>query len=254
MQNTEKLLSFEEVKSNKEIIVPRIAEGNPLLEKIIMYCIDREIPTIACCNGHNVFDKPYITMHYDGSTRRNINAFLNKVKDIEGIEIMFSTTGYTENPFNVTVYTNMKNRDKVFKIIGDTLDSGLESEYLDDDLDAALDIAIDIDYTGRYSIVRVLNKRFRAKYMIGLYKACDGNIYEDNSDRKVKGDYGMTYYLYRTSKSVRAVASDLKDIIPVVRYRNGFEISMSSSTTEKVDRISELNRRIEEERGSIRRF
>lgn len=254
MQNTEELLSFEEVKANKEIIVPRIAEGNPLLEKIIMYCIDREIPTIACCNGHNKFDKPYITMHYDGSTRRNINAFLNKIKDIEGIEIMFSTTGYTNNPFSVTIYTNMRNRDKTFKIISDTLDSGLESEYLDDDLDAALDIAIDLDYTARYGRVSVLNKRFRMKYMIGIYEACSGNLYEENSDRKVKGDFGMTYYLYRTSQKVKAASSDLKKLVPTIHYRNGFMISMASPASEKVDRISELNRMLDEDKGSIRRF
>lgn len=255
MKNTETLLTFDEVKRNKEIIVPRIAEGNPLLERIIMHCIEMDIPTIACCNGHSIFDKPYITMQYNGDTRKNINAFLNGIKDKKGIEIMFSTTGFTENPFNVTIYTNMQNRDEIFKIIAETLDKDEESEYLDENLESALNVAIDLDYAGRYGRISILNQRFKMKYMLGIYAACKGNLFEDYSAKKKQGEYGMSYYLYRTANSIRLASKDFEELIPTVNYRRyGFSISMALPVNDKVDRISELNDSMREKSGSIRRF
>ena len=255
MRNTELLLSFEEVKRNKEEIVPRISEGNPILESIIMLCVDRNIPTIACCNGHTTFDKPYLTIVYNKDTRRNINAFLNKLKSIKGIEIMFSSTGFTNNPFNVTIYANMRNRDTVFGIINETLIKDDKSEYLDSDLEDMVNVAIDLDYNGKYGTVSILNKTFRTKYMLGLYRACEGNLFEDHSYRKIKADYGMTYYLYRTTESFRLASKDYETLIPEVHYRKaGFKISTTIPVSEKVDRISELNDKLKDENGTIKRF
>lgn len=254
MKNTEKLLSFEEVKKNKEIIVPRIAEGNPILEKILMHCIDRKIPTIACCIGHKPFDIPYISMQYNKDTRKSINAFLNRIAGMKNVEIMFSTTGFTNNPFNVTVYTHMLNRDEVFSVIEDILSKNIESETLDEAVEAVIHMAINLDFKFEYARVSLINDQFRRKYMIALHEACKGNIYEDASDKVKRRDFNMTYYLYRTSEKLRVATADFESLYPVFSYHNGFVISTSIPTEEKVDRMSELNDILMEEKGTIRRY
>ena len=126
-------------------------------------------------------------------------------------------------------------------------------EYIDKSLENALNIAIDMDYNGEYTTVNVLNKKFKRKYMIGLYKAIDGNIFEDYSDKIIDTDYDMTYYLYKTNEKVGLVAKDLEKLIPNIKYRNGFSISMDVDTNKKVDRISEFNKLLEEDYGKISR-
>ena len=254
MQNTESLLIFDEVKKNRDVIVPRIAEGNIALENILNYCIDKNMPTIACCTGHKLTDKPYITMHYNKDTRRNINGFLNRLNGMN-VEIMFSTTGFTENPFNVTVYANMLNRDKVFSIISSSLEEGVEDEYLSRDLEDLLNVAIDMDYKGDYVNASIFHKPFKEKYMVEIYgKQYKGNIFEEHSDRVKKGLYGMTFYLYRTSDTLRLVSKDIEKLLPKFRYRDGFVIKSDISANEKVDRISEFNDILIEENGTIKRF
>ena len=254
MKNTEKLLSFEEVKENKDIIVPRIAEGNIALENILIYCIDKNMPTIACCAGHKLTDKPYITMHYNDKTRRHINGFLNRLNGMN-IEIMFSTTGFTHNPFSVTIYANMLNRDKVFNIIESSLKEDIQNEYLSRDLDDLLNVAIDMDYKGDYVTASIFHKPFKEKYMLGIYgKQWKGNIFEEYSDRIKNGSYGITYYLYRNSDTLKLVSKDIEKLLPFFKHRDGFIIKSDISANEKVDRISEFNDILMEEYGTIKRF
>lgn len=254
MKNTELLLSFEDVKANKEVILPRISEGCKELEKILNYCVDYNMPTIACCSGHHFLDHPYITMYYDQSTRKKINAFLNQLVDVKGIDICFSTTGFTNHPFNVTVYTNMRNRDSVFSMIASSLELNMEEEYLNENMNLCLNLAIDMDYQMKYSTVSIFHKRFQREYLVGLYgPQVKGNIFDEYKNRKRNNDIGMTYYLYRSHKKLKLVVDSLENLIPNYQFRNGFMISNSSSVNDKVDRMSELNTLLKEENGTIRR-
>ena len=188
MKNTELLLSFDDVKANRDVILPRISEGCSELERILNCCVDYDMPTIACCSGHSFTDHPYIAMNYDGSTRKKINGFLNQLIDVKGIQVCFSTTGFTNNPFNVTVYTNMRNRDMVFGKIANSLESKIEDEFLNDNMNVCLNLAIDMDYQFKYSSVSILNKRLQKKYMVGVYgPQVKGNIFDEYKDSKRTG-------------------------------------------------------------------
>ena len=241
------LLSFDMVKKNRNEIVPRISEGCRELENILNHCIDLNMPTIACCSGHKMGDYAYITISYTKDTRKKINGFLNKLCDIKGIHIMFSTTGFTNNPFSVTIYTTLSNRDKVFGIINDCLKNNLESDFLNDDLEVGLNLAIDMDYRQEYSTVTIFNKQIQKKYMVGVYgPQMNGNVFDEYKTSKKKGSFGMTYYLYRKKEKLRLVSD-------VYRLRNGFQIYADAHVNEKVDRMDEYNEILINETGSIRR-
>lgn len=257
MKNDGHLLSFEYVKEHRENLLPKISEGCVELEKILNFCVDSNMPTIACCAGHKLGDKPYITMIYDKNTRRKINGFLNKLVNIKNVEVMFSTTGFTDNPFNVSIYTKRGNRDKIFSIINDCLCGGVESEYLRNDLNLVLNIAIMLDYRGNNANVRILNKQFQSKYMIGIYQKYEkGTIFDEYSEKNKKGSFGMHYYLYRDSKNLQLVSDEYEILHSDHGFRcYGFHISSDVSANEKVDRINEYNDEYAQHNGgSIRRW
>lgn len=254
MKNTELLLSFESVKANREEIVPRISEGCEGLEKILNHCLDLNMPTIACCAGHKLGDYPYITMTYTKKTRKKINAFLNKLSNVKNIHVMFSTTGYTQNPFNVTIYTSRSNRDRVFEIINGCLEANLESEHLNQDLEVALNVAINLDYRQEYSTVTIFHKPFQKKYMIGLYgPQTKGNVFDEYKNGKRNGSFGMTYYLYRNNERLKLVSDSFEEIFKTFKFRNGFQISSSALVGEKVDSMDIYNELLKQETGSISR-
>lgn len=254
MKNTEMLLSFDMVKANREGIVPRISEGCKQLEDILNHCIDLNMPTIACCAGHKLGDYPYITMSYTKDTRKKINGFLNKLSNVKNIQIMFSTTGFTDNPFNVTIYTSRSNRDNVFEIINECLKCGVESELLNSDMEVALNLAIDMDYRQDYSTVTIFNKLFQKKYMVGVYgPQFSGNVFDEHKDSKKNGSFGMTYYLYKKKEKLKIISDSLEQLHNMFKFRNGFQISSCAHVNEKIDRMDEYNGLLRNETGSIRR-
>lgn len=256
MKNSGLLLSFDYVKENREELLPKISEGCLELEKILNFCVDKDMPTIACCAGHKIGDKPYITMYYDKNTRKKINGFLNKLESVLGIKVMFSTIGFTNNPFSVTIYTKMSNRDKVFSIINDCLSANIEDEYLSEELNIVLNIAIMLDYRQQCANVSLYNKRFQQMYMVGVYgKQWEGNILDEYKDKKKiqKDPYKMTYYLYKDIKKLKLVSDEYEILHKNGFSYHGFHILANVSPNEKVDRIIEYNQLIERENGSIRR-
>ncbi len=242
MRNTEILIPFELVKKNRDKIVSKISEGCKELERLLNDCIDLDIQTIACCAGHGLQYKPYIYISYDTNTRKKINAFLNKLKDIKGIEITFSTTGYTNNPFSIAIYTKMNNRDKVFSVIAQSLEENNESDYLDENISVALRLAINMDYCFLgTAMVTLYNRSFQKKYMIDMFnfhKNPVENIMDKYSDKE-KQKYEVKYYLCKTKEKLEIISDKIEELFPNFYLKNGFKISSHISFSEKVDMISE---------------
>lgn len=253
-RNDGKLIPFEEIVKNREELVPKISEGYQQFEIILNNCIDNGIQTIACCAGHEISDYPYITFVYNRNSRKMINGFLNAIKDTKGTHIMFSTTGCTDNPFNVTVYANMINRDKVFNTIMHSLYEGKKSDTLYDDLNAVLRLAINLDYERNYfATVTLYNKMFMKSFILGLDSPrWKGNIFDKNKLFYYNNGF-MSYYLYRNSKTLNIVSKSLEEIMKCCKVGD-FKLDLDLSVEEKVDNIDKLNDELIKNTGSIKRY
>lgn len=194
------VLPFSYVIQHKEELLPVMSEGSEHLYRILDYCINNNFPTIACCAGHNLFDAPYITIEYNEKDKRQLNAVLNRLRKINGINIMFSTRGQTSNNFNVTVYTSTRNRDLVFNTMATILESGLEEDILIDDYKIALDLALEKDNESSYTSITIFNSLLKRKYMLslGMYDL-DNDIVHSIKKFKIKNPMSRSY-IYKLSK------------------------------------------------------
>ncbi len=227
------------------------SEGYNIFEEILNFCLNNNVPTIACCKGHQLLDNPYMTFIYNKDSRLLINGFLNQLKNIPGVHIMFATTGFTDNPFNVTVYTNMLNRDKVFNIIDNSLKNYHQSETLYDKLNACLRLAINLDYTeygmAQITLYNQLFTKFLTANLNGPFTLWD--TFDENKSSK-QGHY----YIYRSSKQLDII-SDYIEKFHEMLHIGKLSISAFATTEQKVDGITSFNEELEQGKGTIsRRF
>ena len=106
------------------------SEGNPKLEEAITSCIQNGIPTYASCKGHNLFDRPYLSMII---TKDNLGKILNIMNEINSmrntsIMISYNRADYTQRkPLStLTIYSNMLNRNRIFSRIATAANSEIE--------------------------------------------------------------------------------------------------------------------------------
>ncbi|MBQ9319063.1 MAG: hypothetical protein IJR82_05470 [Bacilli bacterium] len=225
------------------------SEGYNTFEEILNFCLNNRVSTLACCKGHNIGDCPYMTFVYNKDSRKLINGFLNGLQRIKGIQIMFSTTGDTNNPFNVTVYANMFNRDKVFNLINNSLKNRQESDELYSQLNAALRLSINLDYTDLgLAHITLYNKLFNSIFsarLMGMFVQSD-LISEHKS-------YGVSpMYMYRSAEQLDMISDSIEKMHELF-YRGNFSMSAFATTQEKVDGIMNFNTEQERETGSISR-
>lgn len=252
-RNSSCLIPFEEFKENRDLVF-NISEGNIHLYSILNFCIDNNIPTVACCAGHQSHDLPYITFIYNKNTRFRINSFLNKISFIKNVEVMFSSSGKDYNDFSVTVYTKMYNRDLVFSIIDDCLKSGFMDEYLNDDLSVCLNFAVNINYNLEFSFVShynvyIFNKFLRSRYMVGLYNNNVAVKYLDSQNDGKREFFGRKYYLYRTKKKFEITNSELQKMYPFFWIGNKslrFGVPSNDDVNIKVDNLQDFCNQIEQ--------
>lgn len=204
------VLPFYYVREHKEELLPVLSEGSEHLYRILDYCTSNNFPTIACCAGHHLFDEPYVTIEYNEQTKNQLNAVLNRLRQINGINIMFSTKGLTSNNFNVTIYTNTRNRDLVFNTIAAVLESGLEEEILIDDYKIALDLALKKDNNPTYTSITIYNKLLRRKYMLSVgMRDIDNNIINSVKKFRIKNNITGSYIYSLSRKKMDIVCSKL---------------------------------------------
>lgn len=254
------LLPFEQVKANKDVILPIISEGNNIFFDILSYCVDNNIPTISCCIGHKMFDLPYITMVYSPQTCKLINGFLNRIKDISNVRITFSSTGFSNNRFCVTVYSNMSHRDLVFSTIRDCLFNGVMDNYLYNDVHVCLDIALTLDMLCETYNITVYNSFFKKKFLINLYGPLCKNSCFISSSSSYKYNYASksTFYLYKNLEKIQVVNEHLKkmydglDYYPMASTQDlHYRIIASSGVYDKLNEIDYINCYLEENNGSV---
>ncbi len=231
-------ISFEEFKANKEKLLPLFSEGFPPFVHILNSCIIYDIPTIACCKGHEEGDSPYIIFSYNDLTRKRINPFLNEIAKKYKTYIMFSTTGSNKSKFNVGVYANMENREQVFTDIASILMSGKEEDYLKPNISVALRLALNLGYQNTACNVTLFNKSLLRKYMIGIYEEMDeDNIFREYSKVEYEG-LEETYYLYSKKSQLEHISYHLEKNNSKKGYAVGnFYLPSNASLEEKIDHI-----------------
>lgn len=249
-KNNGSLIPFIELKNDNHLVYD-ISEGNSYLYSILNFCVDNDIPTVACCAGHKSRDLPYITFIYNKRTKCIINGFLNKISSMKDVEVMFSSSGKKYNDFSVTVYTKMYNRDLIFSMIADCLRSGIKDEHLNDDLNVCLNFAVDINYNLEFSFVShyniyIFNRFLRSKYMVGVYAKSIGksilSVLDYTTDKKTNV-YGKDYYLYRTKKKFMIANEAFERICPFFWVGNKclqFGIPSNDDVNTKVDNLHNL--------------
>ncbi len=252
MKNTEKVIPFVQVKANRENIVPRISEGYAPLEKIINLCIDDNIPTIACCKGHHPLDEAYICFAYTDYTQSYLNACLNRIRTIPGIEICFGTTT-RNNPFSVKIGAKMFNRDKVFKIIATCLECTFQDEKLSPDIEAALRITANLDLAGIDGMLSINRKITSLKYWLMTFEETER--YELATHLKDMGShYGRNYYLCHESQALALAAGSIEKMHVIFKHPEGFIIKANEPTDMKVAMIDKINTCMEGEYGEHIRY
>ncbi len=66
---------------------------------------------------------------------------------------MFPVTGFAENTLDVTVYTKCINHDKIFAIINICLVNNVQSDFLDEYIEAVLRLAVNMAFLKECSTV-----------------------------------------------------------------------------------------------------
>lgn len=256
------LLPFEQLKANKDVILPIISEENKILEDILCFCVDNNMPTISCCAGHKRFDLPFISMVYNSHTSRRINGFLNRIKDIPGVRITFSSTGFSNNKFGVTVYSNMSHRDFVFSVIHDCLISEICDDYLYNDVHVCLDIALTLDMLFQTCNITVYNSFFKKKFLINLYgPSTRNNLFNSSSSSCKYNDISKsTFYLYKGYEKIEIVNQKLKDAYDGLDFYPAYtsdglhyRVLAGCGVYEKLREIDLINGYLEDKNGTVSR-
>ena len=225
------------------------SEGYNTFEEILNFCLDNGVPTVACCKGHKMHDFPYMSFIYNKNSRKLINGFLNDLQNIKGVRIMFSTTGFTENPFSVTVYSNLFNRDTVFSIINNSLKKRQENDVLTDKLNAALRLSINLDYAdlgiAHITLYNELFHRIFSAKLCGMF--VHGNLMAENKSSGIS-----PIYMYRSTKQLDLISDSIEKMHELFQ-KGDFSISAFATPQEKVDGITSFNTEQERLTGSISR-
>lgn len=238
-------LSVEEYEKAAKIW----SEGYKNFEEILSLCLNNGLPTIACCKGHHVSDSPYMTFIYNKNTRKMINAFLNDLQKVKGVQIMFSSTGFTDNPFNVTVYSNMFNRDKVFNTINNSLKNRQQSDQLYSKLNAALRLTLNLDYTDLGTAhITLYNRLFHDIFSVKL----NGMFLQSDLFDEYKSYSSSPLYIYRSDKQLDIISDDIEKVHELFQIGN-FELSAFATPEQKADGIADYNNEREELFGTISR-
>lgn len=87
-RETSNHIPFEKVCQNRELYVPKISDGNPILRDIINCCIDqykidRSIGTYECCQGHDGFEiDTYVMFNIAYSRPEYIYSIINAINAV----------------------------------------------------------------------------------------------------------------------------------------------------------------------------
>lgn len=113
-------------KEEKHVAISQWAEGNKYLEKLLTTCNDNGLETIASCAGHNKFDVPYVTIKITNDNVDKILHIMDRLNNVVGVKNEFAISKDFSSKegkiFSMLgVYTNMKNRDKIFKLLEKTV-------------------------------------------------------------------------------------------------------------------------------------
>lgn len=251
-------INFNLLKEKQEEYIGKVSGDDANLEDTIRNCISADIPVLSCKSSNNIFSSGKITLEYNSTTLESVTAIINEVSKIKGTKIVFSTTGNTNKPFNVTLIANGPVKDKMFNTISQCIREGRKERKLNPKLIDALNVAITSDYLRTTSKVTVYNNLFKKKYMIesaGL----------NNSLGEFAGNYnhGKKFALFKDKYAVNAsdlqnISLCMKGILPRVKYtekitKNGFLLDMNRSPLYKVANIDKFNADYADTTGSIRR-
>ena len=209
-----------------------------------------------------MFDLAYITMVYSSDSYRIINGFLNKIKDISNVRITFSSTGFSDNKFSVTVYSNMSHRDLVFSTIDYCLYNGVRDDFLYNDVHVCLDLALTMDMLCETCNVTVYNSFFKKKFLVNLYGSSYKNCFfsELSNSSKYNDISNSTFFLYKNMERVESLNQELKNLYDGLDYYPRsvcddfhYRIIASSSVYDKLQHIDNISSFLEQNVGSVSR-
>ena len=98
---------FQISKSDYEIAAKEWAEGSESLEELLLYCLNNNITTQACCKGHKDEDQAFIQFELSSKNITAIIKIINRYYNLNGVNMTFINQPGIIAKFDIRVPRNI---------------------------------------------------------------------------------------------------------------------------------------------------
>lgn len=118
--NTGKVIDTKALSKDEYYLASKEwAEGNYELEQLLIYCLDNNIITRACCAGHENTEDSFIQFEFNENNLESIIAIIKKFYNIPGVEMSFIKEPGIVSSFGIRI--NKEHANQFFKDIRESL-------------------------------------------------------------------------------------------------------------------------------------